>query len=292
MKAAPFAVVAPTTVAEAVACLVGAAGSVRLLAGGQSLLPLMAARAVRPDVVVDLGRVVGLDGIRVDGGDLVIGAMARQRVVERHPLVAVHAPLLARAIPHIAHVTVRNQGTVGGSIANADPTAELPVVAVALGASMVVVGPHGERRIPASRFFVGPLRTSMAVDELLTEIRFPVAPAPPERIGAAFAEVSRRPGDVALASAAVMVHLDDSGRVTHLGSALGSVGPTPMQATTAAAVLVGSLPTTDVIAAAVVAASAGLSPRDDLHASAAYRRHVVGVLLRRALTAACSEAAS
>lgn len=288
MKAAPFAVRAPTTVAGAIASLVAAGPSARVLAGGQSLMPLLAARALHPGVVVDLGRVSGLDGIELTVDDsgiarLTIGAMVRQRAAERHPLVLSSVPLLAMAIRNIAHVAVRNQGTVGGSVAHADPTAELPTAAVALDATMVVAGPLGTREVAVGDFFRGPLLTAMTTGELLVSVRFPVTDV---GAGSAFEEFSRRPGDVALASAAVVLGRDADGRIATAQIALGSVGQTPVRATAAEAMLVGHLSSPELFAAGAAAATSDLDPVDDLHATATYRRHLAGVLLRRALTAA------
>ncbi len=292
MKAAPFAVRTPTTVDEAVACLAAAGPMARVLAGEQTLMPLLAARAVHPGVVVDLGRVPGLAGIELTLdetglGQLSIGSMVRQRTAERDPLVLSLVPLLAMAIRNIAHVTVRNQGTVGGSIANADPTAELPAAAVALDATMVVAGPTGERLVRAAEFFVGPLATSMRAGELLIAVRFPVTDA---AAGSAFEEFSRRSGDVALASAAVVLGLGDDAHIVTAQIALGSVGPTPIRAHPAEAVLIGAQPSPELFAAAAATATSGLDPVDDLLATSAYRRHLAGVVLRRALIAASGRA--
>jgi carbon-monoxide dehydrogenase medium subunit len=289
VKSAAFAVCTPLSIDEAIACLAAAGPSARILAGGQSLMPLLAARALDPRVVIDIGHVPGLDRIALtaDGGELAIGAMTRQRTAERHPLVLSSAPLLALAIRHIAHITVRNQGTVGGSIANADPTAELPTAAVGLGATMVVVGALGERFIASADFFVAPLQTAMAPGELLVAIRVPVTDG---HAGSAFEEFSRRPGDIALASAAVILRHDTDGRIDAAQIALGSIGPTPIRAAAAEAMLVGELPSAELFAAAVAAATTELQPSSDLHATATYRRHLAGVLLRRALVAATGRA--
>ena len=285
MKAAAYGLVVPTTIEEAVVALAEAGPDARLLAGGQSLMPLMAARMVRPSVVIDLDRVPGLDHITLAPGGhvLAIGAMTRQRVVERSSTVIQHVPLLAFAVRHIAHPTIRNQGTVGGSLAHADPTAEIPVVAIALDAVLVAVGPSGRREIPASDFFVGANRTVLGLGDLLVEVRFPTA-----LLGAvvAFEELSRRPGDPAMASAAVQLRLDPDGRIAVARVALGSVAPTPVRALEAEAVLVGELPGAPLFAVAAAAAIAGLQPPDDLHATGAYRRHLAGVLVRRALASA------
>lgn len=280
MKPAPFALATPTSVDEAIGCLTGSAGEARLLAGGQSLLPDMAMRIACPPVLVDLSRVAGLDHVTGGrDGSLAIGAMARQRAVERNPLVAARTPLLTMAIPHIAHVAIRNQGTVGGSIAQADPAAELPAVALAAAATMVIAGPSGERLVPADGFFAGETRASIAPDEVLTEIRFAgLSPGS----GCGFAEFARRRGDVAIAGAAAVVGLA-KGRFVSARIVAFGVGPTPLRVVDAERVVVGERPSAAVVAAAASAASASIDPRTDLHGSAEYRRHLAAVMVRRAL---------
>lgn len=288
MKSAPFAVARPTSVEEAVRCLAEHGTDARLLAGGQSLVPLLAARAVRAGVLVDLDRVPGLEHITLhEDGSVGIGAMVRQRVAEQSTLVAEHVPALAMALPFIAHATVRNQGTIGGSLAHADPGAEIPNIAILSGAEAMVAGPGGVRRIPAGELFVGPMTTTMAADEVLLEVRFP--PVPP-RSGSAFAEVSRRPGDPAIVAAAALVQLDEAGAITAARVTLSAVGPTPLHAAAAAEVLVGRPPHPDLFAAAASEAALAVDPPTDLHATAAYRRHVTAVLVRRVLAAAVGNA--
>jgi carbon-monoxide dehydrogenase medium subunit len=199
----------PTTVPDAVALLVEHADDdARVLAGGQSLVPLMNFRLAHPGFLVDLRRVAGLDAIRMDGDVLVIGAMVRQAAAERSAEVAMAAPLLAEALGHVAHPPIRNSGTVVGSIAHADPAAELPAVALAMDAEMTAVGPRGERRIPAADFFHGPFTTALDSDEILTEVRFPGFPG-----GHAFVEFSRTHGNFAVVGVAALVAVTD-GRVT------------------------------------------------------------------------------
>ncbi|MCU1368093.1 MAG: molybdopterin dehydrogenase FAD-binding protein [Ilumatobacteraceae bacterium] len=283
MKSAAYGLVVPTTIDEAIAALVEHGPDARLLAGGQSLMPLMAARVVRPSVVIDLGRVPGLTEIVHRDNHVAIGAMTTQRAVERSATVVQHVPLLALAVTRIAHATIRNRGTIGGSLAHADPTAEIPVTAVALEAVLVVVGPRGRREVAAAEFFVGPNRTLLEPGDVLVEVRFPTAG---EMDRVAFEELSRRPGDVAAASAAVQLRLDADGRIARARVALGSVAPTPVRAHAAEAVLIGRLPSDELFAEAATAATAGLQPSSDLHATGAYRRHVAGVLVRRALASA------
>jgi CO/xanthine dehydrogenase FAD-binding subunit len=194
-----------------------------------------------------------------------------------------HTPLLTLAVANVAHATIRNQGTIGGSLAQADPTAEIPVAALALDAVLVVVGPSGRREVPADAFFLGVNRTVLGHGDVLVEVRLPLATGSDR---AAFEELSRRRGDTALATTAVRLRLDLDGRIAHARVALGSVAPTPVRALEAEAVLVGELPSAQLVAAAAAAAMRPLRPPDDLHATSAYRRHLAGVLLRRALVSA------
>ena len=287
MKAAPFALCSPGSVDEAVDCLAEHGAEARLLAGGQSLLPLMAMRRDSPAMLIDLGRLGDLNQIVATDAYVSIGAMTRQRAVERSTDVAMRVRLLALAIPQIAHVTVRNQGTIGGSIAHADPTAELPAVAVATRATMHVAGPGGRRTIPAADFFVGVHTTAMARDELLVEIRFPLdAPGS----GWAFEEIGRRPGDVAIVGVAAMVRLGGDGRITEARIVLGSVASTPVSATAAEGLLVGETPSAELITISAATVAAGVDPPSDLNGTSAYRRHITGVLVRRALTNAVERA--
>ena len=214
MKPPPFAYAAPATLEEAVGLLTEhAEAEPRVLAGGQSLIPLMNFRLAKPGYLVDLRNVAGLSGIRRDGDVLVIGAMTRMAEVERSPEVAVAAPLVTEAVGLVAHAPVRNSGTVGGSLAHADPAAELPAVALALDADLVAAGPGGTRVIPAAEFFTGPYSTALAADEILTEIRLPVWPG-----GHAFTEFSRVHANFAVVAVAALVELDGDGDATAIGS--------------------------------------------------------------------------
>jgi aerobic carbon-monoxide dehydrogenase medium subunit len=220
MKPPAFQYASPTTIPDAVALLTEHAGDdVRVLAGGQSLVPLMNFRLAHPGFLVDLRRVAGLDAMRVDGHVLVIGAMVRQATAERSAEVALGAPLLAEALGHVAHPPIRNSGTVVGSIAHADPAAELPAVALAMDAEMTAVGPQGERRIPAADFFQGPFTTALGADEILTEVRLPRFPG-----GHAFVEFSRTHGNFAVVGVAALVAVT-GGRVTRAALAASGVGP-------------------------------------------------------------------
>jgi carbon-monoxide dehydrogenase medium subunit len=287
MKPPPFAYAAPATLEEALGLLTEhAEAEPRVLAGGQSLIPLMNFRLAKPGYLVDLRNVAGLSGIRRDGDVLVIGAMTRMAEVERSPEVAVAAPLVTEAVGLVAHVPVRNSGTVGGSLAHADPAAELPAVALALDAELVAAGPGGTRVIPAAEFFTGPYSTALAPDEILTEIRLPVWPG-----GHAFTEFSRVYANFAVVAVAALVELDgDSDRIRRAALALAGVAPTPVRATAAERALAGATADAGTIRAAADAAAAGLSPAGDLHASPQTRRGLARTYLRRGIELAVARA--
>jgi CO/xanthine dehydrogenase FAD-binding subunit len=284
---AQFEYLAPASTGEALAMLTEHGEQAKLLAGGQSLVPLMNFRLVRPGYLVDLNGIGDLAGIREEDGHLAIGAMTRQRAVERSPLVQARCPLLAEAMPLIGHFQIRNRGTIGGSLAHADPAAELPAVVAALGGELLAKGPKGERRISSDRFFKGYLTTDLGPDELLVGVSVPVAPP---RTGAAFLEVSRRHGDFALVGVAALLTLDAAGVCTRAALALTGVGPVPVVAEEAARVVIGGKPTPAAFEEAGRRVSAALSPDSDIHASAEYRKHVGGVLARRALARAFDRA--
>ncbi len=287
MKAAPFDYVAPASLDEAVAVLAGAEGEAKVLAGGQSLVPVLAFRLARPGLLVDLNRIPGLSYVReLEGGGLAIGAMTRTHELEVSPLVAGRWPLARAAAPHIGHRQIRNRGTVGGSIAHADPAAELPAVALASDALLTVRGPHGERTIPAGEFFVSVFTTVLEPGEVLTEIRVPAA-AP--GTGSAFVEVSRRHGDFALAGAAATVTLD-GGVCTGAALVLIGVGATPIAVPVAGALLGAGVGEAEAAAAAELA-RAHVDPGSDIHGSAAYRTELATVVGRRALLTAAGRAA-
>lgn len=287
MKPAAFDYLSPTSVEEALTLLADLGEGARPLAGGQSLVPLMNFRLVRPQHLVDLNGLGELAGIREDNGHLVIGAMTRQRAVETSALVSERCPLLAEAMPQIGHVQIRNRGTVGGSLAHADPAAELPAVVAALDGELVVRSARGRRVIKAEQFFVGYLTTAAQPGELLVEVRLP---AVPPRTGTAFLEISRRHGDFALVGVAATVTVDEAGVCTGATIALTGVGPTPVVAREAARALVGVKPTPEAIEAVGRRVSDGVRPDSDLHASSEYRKHVSGVLTRRALAQAAERA--
>ena len=286
MKPPPFDYLAPASVEEAFALLGDLGEGAKALAGGQSLVPMLNFRLVRPRHLVDLNGLTELAGIREDDGRLVIGAMTRQRAVERSALVRARCPLLAEAMPQIGHVQIRNQGTIGGSLAHADPAAELPALLVCLEGSVVVRSPAGHREVRARELFVSHLTTSLRPDELITEVRLPRLQT---GAGWGFLEVARRHGDFALVGAAAVVSLA-SGRIAAPRVALFGCGATPVRATRAEAILAGQLPTPEAVAAAARDAAGALAPESDLHATAEYRRRVAQTLIGRALGLAIGRA--
>jgi CO/xanthine dehydrogenase FAD-binding subunit len=290
LKPAPFEYHRPESLDEALAILAESGSDTKALAGGQSLVPAMNFRLARPAVLVDLNRLDPLAYITEspDGG-LRIGAMTRQRAAERSAAVAGKAPLLFEAMPWIAHPQIRNRGTMGGSLAHADPAAELPAVMVALDARFVLRSRSASRTVPAQGFYTGILSTTLRPDELLTEILIPLRSA---HTGTAFMELARRQGDFALVGVAVEVVLNQGGGCSSARIVLLSVGDGPVLATTAMAALVGNAPTASLIEdAARLAGEADIDPPSDIHASSAYRRHLARVLVRRAVARAAERAA-
>ena len=288
MKPAPFDYFDPRTIEEAVSLLQQHEGEAKILAGGQSLMPLLNMRLARPSALIDLNRVDGLDYIREDDGWIAIGALTRQRAIERSELIKARQPLLHTATRFIAHPQIRNRGTIGGSLAHADPAAEYPAVALALDAELVAAGPNGARTIHAADFFVTYLTTALEPSDILTEVRLPVLPG---RTGWSFTEVSRRHGDFALAGVAATLTLDDDNRCSAARIALFGVGSKPMRAQAAEELLIGEQPGEQLVAEAALRASEQIeAPLSDVHASAEYRRHLARVLTRRALAEAVARA--
>ena len=280
MKFAPFDYAAPTSVAEAVALLAQAGGRAKALAGGQSLLPTMAFRMATPTLLVDLRKIPGLDKIAIDDNGVRLGARVRWRDIEDDTRLKTAHPLLAAAIPHVAHYQIRNRGTVGGSCAHADPAAEMPGIAATCDAEFVLQSPKGARVVKAGKFFLGPLSTALADDELIIEVRLPAWPA---RRRWAFEEFSRRRGDFALAGVAVFYDEDAAARAAN--SHIGVIGAChrPQRVPQTEAALNGCAVDAAAIAAAAKALSGALDPPEDLHASSAYRRDLAGTLAERAL---------
>lgn len=293
MKPAPLDYEAPTRLADAVALLNDPEREATVLAGGQSLMPMLNLRLARPEVLVDLRRIEGLDHIRLEGDRIVIGAMATKRAVEQSPIIQDKHPLLHAATGQVGHPQIRNRGTVGGSMAHADPAAEYPAVAVACGAEMKIFGPDGERTTSADEFFVGYLTTALEPGEILTEVTFPVLDSTggPDRVGWAFCEVSRRHGDFAMVGTTVTLAVDPSGACRDVVLVIFGVGAVPLRADDAVAALDGQVPSSDRFAQVARAAAAMIdSPLSDVHASAEYRRHLAEVLTVRALQEAVARA--
>jgi carbon-monoxide dehydrogenase medium subunit len=287
MKPSAFEYYAPGTREEALSLLAGYGGDAKPLAGGQSLVPAMNFRVTQPSVLVDLNGVSDLFGIEAVDKGLRIGAMTRQRTVERSTLVAQRAPLIAEAMPFIAHPQIRNRGTFGGSLVHADPAAELPALAIALEARLHLQkrGLRGveDRWVAAADFFYGLFTTALEPDELLVEVE---VPALPDRTGTAFEEFARRHGDFALAGACALIELADDGTVSGARLVLFSVGDMPLLSVQISEVLAGAKPTAEAIQAAVEALDSEIDPQSDMHATAAYRRHLAKVLARRTLSKA------
>jgi carbon-monoxide dehydrogenase medium subunit len=280
MKAAHFTYHRPASVDEAVAYLDGYGGAARVLAGGQSLVPMMNMRLWRPLALVDINRIPELAEIRAEGDATVLGALVRYATLERAPLVAERLPVLPHVVRHVGDRQVRNRGTVGGSLVQADPTGEFPLACLVLGASVRVVGPEGAREIPVAELYEGSYATVLELEELLTEVVFPAAPA-----HFAFTEVTRRHNDFAVISVLATGDRDTGGRWRALRVGLGGIADTPVLAEATAAALDGTDLSDAVIAEAAELALEVADPPSDIRASAEYRRHLVPVYVRRVLTA-------
>ncbi|MCC6847343.1 MAG: FAD binding domain-containing protein [Deltaproteobacteria bacterium] len=288
MKPPVFDYATPASLAEATDLLVRHAGDAKVLSGGQSLVPLLNMRLARPALLVDLARIADLDGVRADADGVAIGAMTRQRTVELSSEVRARHPLLHAGLQLIAHPQNRNQGTVGGSLAHADPAAELPALALALDATFDAVGPGGTRRIAAADFFLTYLTTALEAAEILTAVRFPMLPA---RTGWSIQEVARRHGDFALAGVVAIVGLAPAGAIASARLVLFGVGATPIRAAAAEALLVGGPADAASFGRAGARAAGDLEePLTDVHASADYRRDLARVLVGRALAEAATRA--
>jgi CO/xanthine dehydrogenase FAD-binding subunit len=285
MKPAPFDYVRPDTLAEACEILAGDEDA-RVIAGGQTLIPMLAMRLARPAKLIDILRLKELHGIRSEEGAIVIGAVTRQVEVEHSELVQRALPLLTKALPWVGHPPTRNRGTVGGSIANADPSAEIPLIAVTLGAEIVVESPTGRTGMPADEFFIGPMITSVMPGDCVCAVRFPVWPH--ARVGTGFHEVSARQSDFAFVAAAAQVAIDDDGRCLDATLGLGGVGDRAVRIDVTP--LIGQDSSLFSISDVVHAATEDLETSSDLHATAEYRRRVAAVLGARALEDAFAEA--
>jgi CO/xanthine dehydrogenase FAD-binding subunit len=285
MKLPAFEYACPATLAEAVALLAAGDGDAKVLAGGQSLVPMMAFRVASPALLVDLRKLTALRRIDITGDGVRLGAMARWRDVEDDARLDTAHPLLKAAVAEIAHYQIRNRGTVGGSIAHADPAAEMPGIAVTCDAEIAVVGRAGSRVVAAADFFIAPLVTALTADEIIVEIRLPAWPA---KRRWAFKEFARRRGDFAMAGTALFYDADGDGKArnAHVG-AIG-VGDQPLRLAAAEAAINGHAVDAATSERAGAAASAAVTPQSDIHASAAYRKALLGTLVERALQSACA----
>jgi CO/xanthine dehydrogenase FAD-binding subunit len=289
MKAAVFDYMQPSQVEEVCRSLADHPGESKIIAGGQSLVPMMAMRLVRPTLLIDINNVAALQGVRLDGETLVIGACTRQAETERSPLVREHTPLLAKALPFVAHDQIRNRGTVGGSLAHADPSAEIALVAVALDASLTMASLRGERTLSIGDFLIAPMTTAIAEDECLTDIRLPVW-RDAARVGTGFQEVSSRAGDFAIVAAAAQLAFDDAGICRHATVAVANAAPTPLRARDTESALIGSRLDDGLVGNAAALVDASIEPVSDLHASARTRRRIARSLVARAVMEAARDA--
>ena len=285
MFPAAFDYRAPATLDEALGVLAEAGDEAKVMAGGQSLIPLLKLRFASPSLVVDIGRLPGLRGLEQGGDTLRLGALTRHADLERDRGLAAVCPILAATAPQVSDPLVRNQGTVGGSIAHADPSGDWGSVMIALGATMVARSRRGERTIPAGEFFKGPFTTALAADEILTEVRIPARP----RSSGTYLKLERKIGDFATVAVAVQVEMSD-GTIGRAGIGLTSVGARNLQATAAEDSLRGARPTEEAIAGAARLAAEAAEPRDDLRGSVAYKRDMVRVLVQRGLRTAIKQA--
>ena len=282
MKPPPFDYIAVDCVEAAVQALADAGGDGKIIAGGQSLMPMLNFRLLRPSILIDINRIPGLAFVRDDGEEIRIGPLTRHRTLETSDIVATQFPVLHAAMGFVAHLAIRNRGTIGGSLSHADPAAELPMMSLLLDARLEVQSLSGSRTIEARDFFLGALTTALDDGDMLVGVRLPKLQ---NRTGWAFEEIARRSGDFALASVAVIMS-HDRDTIADVRIGMMGVGETPMRATDAESILTGQRCDETAIAAAVDAIRAAVEPNTDLHASAEYRRHLVGVLAQQALAKA------
>ena len=286
MKPAAFEYIVADSVDMAVASLAQAGGDAKIIAGGQSLVPMLNFRLLRPSVLVDINRIPDLAYVREDGNVVRIGALTRHHQLETSPVIAAHFPVLSEAMAHVAHLAIRNRGTIGGSLSHADPAAELPMMAMLLDAEVRIVSSAATRTVAARDFFRDALTVDLVEDEIMIEV---VLPKLPPNTGWGFEEVARRSGDFALAAVAATLTLSD-GKIAQARIAMTGVAPTARRVAEAEKLLIGQRLDAGVGSDIIEAVRAAAEPPTDLHASADYRRHLVGVLAGRALAAAWSRA--
>jgi CO/xanthine dehydrogenase FAD-binding subunit len=280
MKPAPFKYIAASSLEQALALKAEHGDDAKFLAGGQSLIPAMNFRLARPAILIDINGINDLSGIRPSNGATRVGPVTRYRTLQRDATFAQAFPLISEALPHIAHPQIRNRGTIGGNLSHADPASELPAIAVALRARMRVQAAKRERWIEASDFFAGALTTDLQSDEMLVEVELPL---PKPRTGSCFMEIARRRGDFAIAGVAAMVTLGNENECTNVRLAFCGVGETPVDASSAAAALVGHQPTEAASIGVAKSVQKMIDPGGSVHATADYQRHIAGVLTERAL---------
>lgn len=286
MKPPAFEYRVAESVEAAVAMLADAGGDAKVLAGGQSLVPMLNFRLLRPAILVDINRIPGLAHIEEDGDAIRVGALTRHYQLETSPAIATHLPALRAAMAHVAHLAIRNRGTIGGSLTHADPAAELPMMALLLDAVIGIELPKGRRTVAARDFFLGALSVALEADELVTDVVFPKLPP---NTGWGFEEISRRHGDYALAAIGVTLTVAD-GTIAEARIAIAGADERAQRASEAEALLKGQALEPKLLDAACDAARAAVNPNTDLHASSGYRHHLVGVLVGKALTAAWKRA--
>jgi aerobic carbon-monoxide dehydrogenase medium subunit len=282
MKPAPFEYLRPTSLGDALQALSKHGGTGKILAGGQSLIPMMNLRLARPEVLIDINRLPGLDQVKAEGSELVIGALARHSSLYESPVVAKHCPLMSEAYRHVAHKPIRNRGTLGGNISHADPASEMPAVLLAVGATVIAKNVKGERKIAAKDFFQGPLTTALKPDEMLTEIRIPAAPT---NQGCAFEEEATRKGDFAMAAVAVTLTLS-GGNCSQAAVAVAGMGDRAVRLDKVEAVLIGKPVNDAAIEQAAALAKQSVAPESSYHADAEFKRDLVEALTARALKSA------
>ena len=277
MKPVPFNYLCAYSLEEALINLRNAEDA-KVIAGGQSLMPMLNFRVVQPSLLVDIGKLVELDFIKEDGQDILIGALTRHNTVAQSDLVIDHLPIMHEALKHVAHLAVRNRGTIGGSLSHADPAAEYPMLSLLLDAFIICESVDGKREISANEFFVGSLSTVIADDEILTQIRFPKIKA---STGWAFEEFAQRDGDFALAAVGILVDKDSENHISNLRVGMMGVGETPLRLTSLEEELNGHAYSDQLLEEAVASLSSLLLPNTDLHASEEYRLHLAGQLFKR-----------
>lgn len=286
MKPVSFEYFDPVSKAEVVELLERYGDEAKIIAGGQSLVPMMNFRLARPGVLIDINRVEGLSYIREEGDELVIGALTREKDLEFSPLVKEKCPVLAKAVSLIGHTPIRARGTIGGSLVHADPSAEIPTAICGLEGSMKVDGPSGERTMGPEEFFLTYLTTSLDPSEILVEIRVPTLP---RGTGWSFVELSRRSGDFAIVAVSSILFMEEGGKCREARISLGGVAPTPVRASEAEEILSGQIISDELLEKAGEAAAESTDPDSDYHASAEYRREMAKVFVRRGLKEAWNQ---